>query len=93
MLLLLLTAAPLADESLAVQAVAALGALLFFGGLFGLYFLPAWIADRRCSRHAGGIFLLNLLLGWTVLGWVGALIWSTLPPRDPDRPGAPPVSR
>jgi hypothetical protein len=22
------------------------------------------------------IFLLNLLLGWTALGWIAALVWS-----------------
>lgn len=41
-----------------------------------LYFLPAVVAALR--RHPSGlaIFLLDLLLGWTVLGWIVALIWS-----------------
>ena len=40
------------------------------------YFLPTIIAILRKKTSAGGIFVLNLLLGWTVIGWVGALIWS-----------------
>jgi hypothetical protein len=40
------------------------------------YFLPTIIAILRKKQSAGGIFVLNLLLGWTVIGWVGALIWS-----------------
>jgi hypothetical protein len=39
-----------------------------------LYFLPAIIG--RHKRDAMGIFLLNLLLGWTAVGWVIALIWA-----------------
>ncbi len=45
-------------------------------GIFGItfYFLPTISARGRV--HFQGIFLLNLLLGWTILGWVGALIWA-----------------
>ncbi|MFO0996224.1 MAG: superinfection immunity protein [Alphaproteobacteria bacterium] len=41
-----------------------------------LYFLPALIAMNRRHQSAMAIFLLNLLLGWTALGWIVALIWS-----------------
>lgn len=27
-------------------------------------------------RNSGSIFILNLLLGWTFIGWVAALIWA-----------------
>jgi hypothetical protein len=40
------------------------------------YFLPTIVAVVRRKANAGGIFVLNLLLGWTLIGWVGALIWS-----------------
>jgi len=39
-----------------------------------LYFLPAIVG--RHKRDAAGIFLVNLLLGWTVIGWIIALIWA-----------------
>jgi len=40
------------------------------------YFLPAIIG--RHKRDAAGIFLLNLLLGWTVICWLIALIWACM---------------
>jgi hypothetical protein len=39
-----------------------------------LYFLPTIIG--RHSRDAFGIFIVNLLFGWTVIGWFIALIWA-----------------
>lgn len=41
-----------------------------------VYFLPGVVASGRAHHNAGAIFLLNLLLGWTVLGWIVALVWS-----------------
>lgn len=41
-----------------------------------IYFLPSIIAVSRRHHNAFAICLLNLLLGWTVLGWVGSLVWS-----------------
>lgn len=41
-----------------------------------LYFLPAYIARRRRHRNGPAIFVLNLFLGWTFLGWVLALVWA-----------------
>jgi len=40
------------------------------------YFLPALIAVVRGNNNGGAIFVTDLLLGWTVLGWLIALIWS-----------------
>jgi hypothetical protein len=44
--------------------------------MFGLYLLPALIAFLRRNRNYPAVFLLNLLLGWTGIGWVVALVWS-----------------
>lgn len=44
--------------------------------LLVIYFLPTIIAAIRSHNNGFSIFLLNLLLGWTVLGWIFALIWS-----------------
>lgn len=41
-----------------------------------LHFLPTVIALARHHRNRLGIFLVNLLLGWTIFGWVAALIWA-----------------
>ena len=42
-------------------------------GLF-VYFIPSIVA--RGKNRANAIFVLNLFLGWTLLGWVGALVWA-----------------
>ena len=44
--------------------------------VIGIYFLPDWIAQSRGHPNRGSIFVLNLFLGWTFLGWVAALIWA-----------------
>jgi hypothetical protein len=44
--------------------------------LFVLYFLPTFISAKRGHPNGTGIFLLNLFLGWTFIGWLVALIWS-----------------
>jgi hypothetical protein len=50
--------------------------LPIFGFGFVLYFLPAIVAFARSKRDAVSILVLNLLLGWTVIGWVIALVWA-----------------
>ncbi|MFV8333671.1 superinfection immunity protein [Flavobacterium sp. XS1P32] len=42
--------------------------------ILALYFLPSIIGYSH--RNFGSIFLLNLLLGWTVIGWIVAIIWA-----------------
>jgi hypothetical protein len=53
-----------------------MGALLLIGTLLlmTLYFLPTILGRRK--RNRGAIFALNLILGWTLIGWVGALVWA-----------------
>jgi hypothetical protein len=45
--------------------------LIPFGAI---HFLPTIIAALRNARSVVPIFLVNLFLGWTVIGWVVALI-------------------
>ena len=40
------------------------------------YFIPTIVAVSRGHHNIAAIFALNLLLGWTFLGWVAALVWS-----------------
>jgi hypothetical protein len=39
-----------------------------------LYFLPCFVGWKR--KDFSRIFVLNLFLGWTFIGWVVALIWA-----------------
>jgi hypothetical protein len=48
--------------------------LIFFAAA-AVYFLPSWIGSSKQNRTS--IFLLNLFLGWTLIGWVVALVWAT----------------
>jgi len=50
--------------------------LPIFGSCFLLYFLPSILAVARNKRDTTAIFFLNLLLGWTAIGWVIALVWA-----------------
>jgi hypothetical protein len=48
--------------------------LLFLILGLGVYFLPFIIGYNH--KNSASIFILNLLLGWTFVGWVIALVWA-----------------
>jgi hypothetical protein len=53
-----------------------------FAGLFLIlclaiiYFIPTLIACNRKHKQSTAIFVLNLFLGWLLIPWVCALVWS-----------------
>ena len=55
------------------QVFGGIQALLF---LLFCYFLPTIVAGARAHVNTLAIFVLNLLLGWTLLFWLAALIWA-----------------
>ena len=44
-----------------------------------LYFVPTILGRHKADVM--GIFLVNLLLGWTIIGWIVALVWALSPDR------------
>jgi hypothetical protein len=53
------------------------GALIILGILvLVLYFLPTILSLILRRRNTLAIFAMNLLLGWTLIGWVAALVWA-----------------
>ncbi len=46
-----------------------------------VYFTPTLIAAYRNHNDWAVIFILNLFLGWTVVAWIFALIWSLMNPK------------
>lgn len=48
--------------------------MLFLALATVMYFLPSILGHNK--RNAGAIFLVNFLLGWTIVGWVVALFWA-----------------
>jgi T4 superinfection immunity protein len=51
-----------------------IGLLMLLG--VALYFLPAIITEVRKPKHSTAICLVNALFGWTIVGWVAALVWA-----------------
>jgi hypothetical protein len=45
-----------------------------------VYLLPAIICCVRNHRNFVAIILIDVLLGWTVAGWIAALIWAFTSP-------------
>ena len=46
-----------------------------------IYFLPIIIGLIRRKKNMLGIVLLNVLAGWTFIGWIIALVWSFTPDK------------
>lgn len=59
-----------------ILVAAALLALAF------VHFIPTLVGVYRASHSRIGIFVLNLVLGWTVIGWFAALVWALTSERE-----------
>ncbi len=51
-----------------------------------VYCLPAYVGLMRRHRQAAAITVLNLLLGWTFLGWCVAMVWAMTSDVNNTRP-------
>jgi hypothetical protein len=71
---------------------AAVGLVLIAAG-GAVYFAPWVVAAARGARSVNGIAVLNLFLGWTLLGWVAALVWAVSDRRDAPGPKATSADR
>jgi hypothetical protein len=79
----------LAQTSGGSDASAGLLLLLLISG--AVYFLPAIVAWKRYHRNRLAIVVLNVLLGWTLVGWVVAIVWACTADVDVDlRPARKP---
>jgi hypothetical protein len=43
-----------------------------------IYLVPTIVAVHRECRNIGSIVALNLLVGWTIIGWAAALVWALM---------------
>jgi hypothetical protein len=55
----------------------------FFLFVCAMYWLPTLIAVIRRTPSALGIAAFNFFLGWTVIGWIVALVWALASPPVP----------
>lgn len=62
--------------SMGNNGAAQIAVVVFFAGSVVLYFLPTIVARQRGHLNTTSITVLNVLLGWTLLGWVAALVWA-----------------
>jgi hypothetical protein len=60
-----------------------IGFWLVAGFMFGIYLAPSIIAIVRDHHRLPWIGLMNFAAGWTVVGWIAALVWSMTAIRWP----------
>ena len=46
--------------------------------LLAIYFIPTIVAFSRNKNNRTAIFVLNLFLGWTLVGWIVSLVWACI---------------
>ncbi len=56
---------------------------LLLGLLLGLYFLPTIVAVNRKVVNTGSVVVVNVFLGWTLIGWVVALAMAARTTTQP----------
>ncbi len=66
--------------------------LAFICGV-AMYFLPAIVAHYRRHLSSGAIFLVDLLLGWSIIGWIVCFAWACSGSTRQDVVILPPVYR
>jgi len=71
---------------------AAIGTLIVVLIGIGLYFLPALVAYSRKVPNMGSVFVINLFLGWTFIGWVVAMAMAARSRWPDTAAGSPPPS-
>jgi hypothetical protein len=64
----------------AIYGTVGLGVLYGLG--FLIYFAPTVIAFVRGHQNRAAILAVNLLIGWTFIGWVAAMVWAVTEVRS-----------
>ena len=49
---------------------------LGISAMVAVYFIPTLVAYKRGHKNSTAIKWLNILLGWTFIGWVISLVWA-----------------
>lgn len=55
------------------MSVVSIGGIVLIVVIVLVYFVPTLVAFTRGVSNSGSVFVLNLFLGWTLVGWVVAL--------------------
>lgn len=62
---------PNEDSNEGMSMIVIIGTIAFL-----IYFLPGIVASLNGHKNTTAVCVLNLFLGWTLLGWVVALVWA-----------------
>jgi hypothetical protein len=74
------------DTSGSESGIQLIGGLAALVAVAAAYYMPSIIAARRKHQREKSIAALNLLLGWTGVGWCAALAWAMLGAGRPTTP-------
>ena len=56
--------------------------LIYMCFLMALYFMPWITAHKNKHPNTEAIGIINIFLGWTFIGWVVALAWACMTPKE-----------
>jgi hypothetical protein len=70
--------------------MAIVGGLILITLAFIYYLLPAIISNEWDTKHFDAILFTHLVMGWTVFGWIAALIWAIVETPQ-EATGVPPL--
>lgn len=64
-------------EKQAARNAEMFGQFAIIGIIISVYFFPTIVACINKKRNSSAILVLNFFLGWSLIGWVVALVWAT----------------
>jgi 4-hydroxybenzoate polyprenyltransferase len=50
-----------------------------------IYFIPSFVALLRRHTYLKQVLVLNVILGWSTIGWVALLVWAFAGGEIPDK--------
>jgi hypothetical protein len=59
---------------------------LIVPGVAVFYFVPGMVAYAKHHSRPHVVLLFNLLIGWTLIGWVMTLVWALANPERGIKP-------
>jgi hypothetical protein len=66
-----------------MESYDAVHGLVILAIIVGLYFIPYWVALSRMKNNRNAILIVNLIFGWTFIGWIVALVWAVMVDNNP----------